>query len=217
MRRRGFESGLLPTLRNIERPDLSSQVTKALGLQSPPPLSLDPATQLGIALRDLTTMEYRYLRLESTFSAVAVVAAGVGFKSFAQLQGTRGTLTVVRRVYLVNLTAAAQTYEFGTSRGNGTTTGTFSATSDDDRPGLATLNPATTMTIGNTTAAPFRPKNLFSLAAGASAVIDVEAVLSGRVDNVGNRIAFSVAMQTANAQLDCAFVYTERPLDPSET
>ena len=162
-------------------------------------------------------MEFRYLRRGATFNAVVSVAAGVGFKSFAQLQGTAGTLTRVRRIYLVNLTAAAQTYQFGTSRGNATTTGSFNATSADDRPGLALLNPATTMTIGNTTAAPFTPKGLFSLAACASAFIDVHAVLTGRVDNVGVRIAFSVAMVTANAALDVAFEYTERPLLPSET
>jgi len=212
-----MESGLVPALRDVNTPELSSQVTKAFGLQGPPPLQLDPATQLGITLEDLTAIEFRYLRRAATFNARVSVTPGVGFKAFAQLQGTPGTLTRVRRILITNFNATGQSYLFGTSRGNATTTGVFGATSADDRPGLAILNPATTMTIGNTTAAPFQPKGLFYLPTLSSVALDVEAVLTGQVDTAGVPIAYAIVMTTAGNSLDVAFDYTERPLLPSET
>lgn len=217
MRREIPPRGFVPALRDLNTPELSSQVTKAFGLQGPPPLQLDPATQLGITLEDLTSIEFRYLRRAATFNAKVSVPLGVGFKAFAQLQGTPGTLTHVRRIIITNVNGTGQSYLFGTSRGNATTTGSFGATSADDRPGLAILNPATTMTFGNTTAVPFSPKGLFYLPTLSSVVIDVEAVLTGQVDTVGIRIAYAVVMVTAGNSLDVAFDYTERPLLPSET
>jgi len=205
----------MPAVLDQNQQDYASQLAKALGLQARIPGHLDPRIQVGLTLDDFTRPEFWNIRRGKMWQGHVALGAGVGFKAFAQLQGSAGTLCVVQRITISNLSAAVQTYQWGLSRWNATVTTTPGANSRDDRAGLSINNPACILTGGNTTAAPFQPKGQVQVGIGASEVIDCDMILTGKIAVV-DALAFSVACVTANVPLDVSFEWRERAILPSE-
>lgn len=189
-----------------------SMVARALGIQNRIPGHLDPKEQIGFTLDDFTRPEFAYLRRMALWS-MAVEQNAVALQSgYVEIVPVPGTLILVERIVVANVTAAAIAYRFGMALGQGAGTVAVTAVRDTRYfPG----QPVTQVRFG-TTAAPISPVSGYViLPAGSSQELVINAVVGSSVGGPPP-LTFKVINTAVNTACTVTLHGYERPLLPSE-
>lgn len=217
MRRRAeMEVGLAaPALLDVNQPDYSTQLTKALGLQSRVPGHLDRRIQLGVNLDDYTQPEFWHLRAGQLGQFSTAISAVAGQAGWLQIRPSAGKMVIVEEITVANFGGAAPlqfTYGFAVGEGGGTT---FQGGTRDDR-SLFTGTALSPVSFG-TSAVPLLPVNGLGICPiNETMTIPVQFVLTSPTVGASPFNVFKVLSGMANQRADFGIKWRERFILPSE-
>jgi len=206
----------MPALLDQNQQDYSTQVSKALGLQSRTPGHLDPRIQLGITVDDLREPEFQFLRRRTRWTASLTQAAVAAQRASMQLvvaPVNPSMITVIERIIVSNFNAAGSSFKWGWKQIEAGVTGTVATR--DLRTGGTAIPAASFGRMSSAAPASIRAGGLMVLPPSGTAVIELGWVIL-TAGNVGSGECFGIVNESVLQELNATIEWTERPALPSE-
>lgn len=201
---------------DVNQLDYSSLLTSALNLQRRMPGDLEPTLNASIQLDDWTLPEFWSLRKGTAWQKYVTLGAVALQKSFVQVLGGQGMVTILERVVVVNPTGVGQTFIYGITAFEAAAGGGFVGPMDDRYWGAS--SPGTLIT-GSTAVAPSVGNQGYAVVpAGATADIPLGrgVVLTGTPNAAGVVPVWKIVNNVVNVGVDVVLFWRERPILPSE-